>query len=119
MENPMKNYKILKSFHGNQTGFGETVAFVEGETSQISDALAEVALKEGWIELADAPAVTGMQTKVTNPTDTKPLDITKLNKKELVSFGKEKFGLELNEEDKKDDLLAAIKQAAEEQKQDQ
>lgn len=84
----MKSYKILKSFPGNQTGYGETVTFLEGHTVPLSDSLAEVALKEGWVELADAPATdaAGRETKVTAPEETKPAKpLSKMSKAELVA----------------------------------
>ena len=46
----MKPYRILRTFLGNQTGNGPTEKFTEGSTAMLSDSLAEVVLKEGWVE---------------------------------------------------------------------
>lgn len=83
----MKPYRIKKAFSGNQTGYGDTEHFVEGTIAQITDTLAEIALKEGWIEIAsieprklsdgemleevEAPAGE-YATKVIEPEETKP-----------------------------------------------
>ena len=51
----MKTYKVLVDFKGSQNGYSEAVSFIRGGISQISDYLAEVALKEGFIaEISEA-----------------------------------------------------------------
>jgi hypothetical protein len=114
----MKPHRILKTFDGNQTGTGPNERFVEGTVADLSDHLAEVAVKGGLAEPVTGEAgqkqPDGRETKVAGPQETKPLDITKLNKKQILEFAKANHGLDLDESLKKDELLAAIdKQVAE------
>lgn len=125
----MKPYRILRDFAGSQTGNDGPFYFRKDEIANLSDHLAEVVLKEGWVEPFRPDTITGgphpklvpdpgapnvlvttenRETKVTGPEETKPFDIARLNKKDLVTFAKDNFGLELDEGMKKDDLLAAI-----------
>jgi len=48
----MKQYRILKAFNGSQHG-NDFQAFTTGTTEPLSDALAAIAVKEGWAELAE------------------------------------------------------------------
>ncbi|MBP3958347.1 hypothetical protein J8F10_24120 [Gemmata sp. G18] len=89
----MKNYRILKSFKGSQTGH-DCHEFEAGTEARLSDSLAEVVVKEGWAELiapvpepepeieavVDAEA---RETKVIKPEETKPVKplLTKKPKK--------------------------------------
>jgi hypothetical protein len=66
----MKLHRILKTFKGNQTGFGDTETFFEGTEVALSDSLAAVAVAEGWAELPDADT---RETKVVEPEETKPV----------------------------------------------
>lgn len=51
----MKQYLIKEKFNGSQDGrFVET--FNKGDTVELSDSLAEVAVREGWAELAGEPS---------------------------------------------------------------
>jgi hypothetical protein len=91
----MKPYHILKDFKGTQTGLGDGEHFAAGTTSMLSDHLAEVALKAGYVKPAEPDALEGgphpelnadpdapdelvegtaddRETKVTEPEETKP-----------------------------------------------
>lgn len=46
----MKKYKILKDFSGYQNGYGEQSFFYINDIVEISDYLADSALKDGYIE---------------------------------------------------------------------
>lgn len=48
----MKNFKILKTFRGSQTG-AEVDTFEEGSERLLSDDLAKTALNEKWVEPAE------------------------------------------------------------------
>ena len=113
----MKPYRILRTFAGNQTGNGETEHFMEGTVRNLTDHLAEVVLKEGWVKQAssseyletvtadvvglDGPVPEGnleedianpaeiRETKVTGPEETKP-DLSSMKHKELVNLAKER-----------------------------
>jgi hypothetical protein len=71
----MKPYHILHDFRGSQTGL-DSHEFTAGTTADLSDALAAVAVGEGWAEPAppDLPVgrAAARHTKVTGPTETKP-----------------------------------------------
>ena len=67
----MKTYRILKTFLGNQNGFGETEKFSEGTEAALSDGLAAVAVSEGWAEPVSHSAQS-RETKVIAPEETKP-----------------------------------------------
>lgn len=106
----MKPHRILKTFNGSQHG-NDFNTFPEGEVHPLSDDLAAIAVKEGWaVEHVenDNPKAKDRETKVTGPEEGKPLDLTKLNKKQIVEFAKDNFGIELDEAMKKEELLAAI-----------
>lgn len=94
----MKPYLIVKSFHGSQDGL-TTDSFVAGSTVELSDDLAAIVLKEGWVEPVatdpvlepepepesapqeededdTATAVEERETKVDGPEETKPVKPT-------------------------------------------
>lgn len=90
-----KPYKVLKDFAGSQTGNDGPHRFLAGTAAGLTDHLAEVALKEGYVEPADgteparpsAPAE-GRETKVTGPEETKPAKpLARMNKAELAAHG--------------------------------
>ena len=43
-------YKVLQDFSGNPTGYGEVKTFIAGETVELSDHLAEVALANNFVK---------------------------------------------------------------------
>ncbi|WP_152051819.1 hypothetical protein [Tautonia marina] len=112
--------KMLKTLAGVDEGKVYPETYREGQEYAVGEDLLRCFVDLGGVELVDAPTSTGKahsrETKVGGPDETKPFDITKLNKKQIVQFAKDNFNLELNEEDKKDDLLAAIELAAEQSK---
>jgi hypothetical protein len=89
----MKEYAILHTFLGNQTGYGDTETFTAGTTARLSDALAAVAVAEGWAAPAGTPEA--RETKVITDMETKPAKpLSKMSKAELVAYGMER-GIEL------------------------
>lgn len=108
----MKPYRILKDFAGNQTGNGQTEYFKAGTVRDLTDHLAEVVLKEKWVEpvAAQVPAppqdpvieVEGIlhaearETKVVEPEETKTTKpLAKMSKAELVTHALDTYGMEL------------------------
>lgn len=112
--------KMLKTTLGCDDGVVLPATYFEGKEYEIGESLLAAFIDMGVVELAGDDHAGGAETresKVGGPEETKPFDITKLNKKQLVTFAKDNFGLELDESEKKDDLLAAIAKAADDQKQ--
>lgn len=78
----MKPYIVLQAFKGSQTGNDGPFHFEPGEPVMLSDHLAEVALKEGYVKPAEeaiamVPTVVAdmpesREMKVTGPEETKP-----------------------------------------------
>lgn len=64
----MTPHKILKPFHGSQTGL-DFHSFEEGSVAHLSDDLAAIAVSEGWAEPVTAQS---RETKVVEPEETKP-----------------------------------------------
>lgn len=46
----MKHYKVLEQFNGSQEGYTEPQTFLKGEVYALTEHLAEVALKYGYVE---------------------------------------------------------------------
>jgi hypothetical protein len=87
----MKLYDILKDFNGSQTGH-DFQAFKAGTTANLSDSLAAIAVKEGWVKPIAVGGIVPMakpvlvgetpseqtvpaddrETKVTAPEESKP-----------------------------------------------
>jgi hypothetical protein len=53
----MKPHKILKSFSGNQSGYGPTEQFEEGTVANLSDHLAEVVVAAGFAKPTNEEAI--------------------------------------------------------------
>lgn len=75
----MKTYDILKDFTGSQTGNDGPFQFTAGTQAELSNHLAEVAVKEKWATLAEpkkvekpAAPVESRETKIEAPEETKP-----------------------------------------------
>jgi hypothetical protein len=70
----MKLYVVLKPFKGSQTGHDVQAFTPDDKPIHISDALAAIALKEGWITPYEpvTPAE-ARDTKVIEPKETKPV----------------------------------------------
>lgn len=75
----MKPHSITKTFQGSQTGTDGPFTFEAGSVADLSDSLAEIAVKEGWAKPAK---VEDRETKVVEPEETKP---AKKGKKEGVA----------------------------------
>ncbi len=74
----MKQYTILHSFNGSQTGL-DCSRFEAGTVAKLSDSLAAVAVAEGWAVEVEAPApviaepkAEDREIKVEEPEETKP-----------------------------------------------
>lgn len=104
----MKKHKILTDFKGSQHGWDQPVQFNRGDVVLLTDYLADIAVTSGLAEPADAEA--DIEVQLNDGETVTVVDLKKLNKKQLVEFGKE-IGLQLDESMKKDDMLAAIETA--------
>lgn len=78
----MKPYRILKTFKGSQTGNDGPFHFEAGTTAMLSDHLAEVVLKAGWVELVagqvtnqSAPLLARMRNQEDSPEVPNPDEI--------------------------------------------
>ena len=102
----MKSYRILKTFRGSQYGYDQPKEFVEGTTAQLTDYLAEAVVATGEAELIEEAPAENIKASEGAPA------FADMTKAELVAYAQEQFGLELDKDDKKDQLIAAIEDAA-------
>lgn len=104
----MKKHKILTDFKGSQHGWDQPVQFNAGDVVLLTDYLADIAVTNGFAVQADAED--DLEVELNDGGKVTVVDLKKLNKKQLVEFGKE-IGLDLDEAMKKNDMLAAIETA--------
>src|SRR5690349_15440960 len=103
----MKNQvKMLKTLNGVDDGQLHPSTFYEGHEYAIGQGLLNDFISLGGVELIGG-------SFDPEKRETKPFEISKLNKKQLIAFAKDNFGLELDEDIKKEEMLVAIEKATE------